>query len=446
MMGRRHLLQLLAAGTASVAPLASVGRATAKARIPYGGVLRLHLPLALSGVDPHDLFSLDAAVLSSALFDSLYALDDSGRPYPTLARALPEAVSGGLRIELRPGLTTATGRPLAVQDVEFSLRRAAASGARLLLEPFGAPHARRGAELLFPRGDAANLAQTLASPLTAIVPRGFQPARPDGTGPFLQAAGRATWTLRRNPHAARGGAFLEGIDVHRSPDLSSALRAFEANEVDVGWLASGLHRARREARPLEGGLLGWVVLATGRSLGPWSAPGVAQTVIEAADLRPLTALGLSSPAPASAQPAAWRGPATELLVDGDSPQLVAIARALAEVLGGDASRLTVTPLPAPTFAARRASGDFGLLVDFVRTLARPSEDAALSLLTAAQLGLGGGSEPRAPGAVTEGWPSLTRRLRLGVLGELRLRGAHLGTFARLARWQLGDVHRLPALE
>lgn len=439
------MLQLLAAGAASASSGVYAGRANAKARIPYGGTLRLHLPLALSTLDPHDLFSLDAAVLDNALFDSLYALGEGGRPYPTLAKALPEAVSGGLLVELRSGLTTASGRPLVAQDVEFSLRRAAGAGARLLLEPFGTPRARRSHEVLFPRGDAARLAQTLASPLTAVVPRGFQPARPDGTGPFLQSPGAATWTLRRNPRAARGGAFLEALEVRRSADLASALRAFEANEADVGWLASGLHRARREATTLEGGILGWIVLATGHSLGPWSAPGVAQTVLEAADLRPLAALGLSAlPPPANVQAAAWRGPATELLVDAESPQLLAIARALAEVLGGGASRLDVAPLPSAALAARRARGDFGLLVDFVRTTARPSEEASLALLTAASLGLGGGTDRIAPPAAAEAWSSLTRRLRLGVVGELHLRGAHLSRFSRLGRWQLGDVYRLPS--
>lgn len=448
MIGRRDVLRLFL-GASALAPLALGARpAAARDRLPYGGNLRLQLPLNLATLDPHDLFSLPAAVLESALFDSLYARDDAGRPYPTLAEALPEATQDGLRVELRRGLTTATGRALAAADLEFALRRAASSGAKLLLAPFGAPRAR-GSALLFPRGEAQALARALSSPLAAVVPRGFRPQTPDGTGPFAFGTGPGKLVWQRNARAARGGGFLDRIEIRGSSDLATALRAFEANEVDVGWLASGLHRARQEAVPLDAGALGWIVLATGSNLGPWGAPGVAQSVLEASDLSPLGALGVVPRSPAPARPSPWRGPPAQVLVDGDQPQLLAIARALVEALGGAASRLEVAPLPAATLASRRAAGDYTLLVDFVRTLGPAPEEAGLALLTAASLGVGGGAAATTPSRAVElassgeSLDSVVRRLRVGVVGELRLRGAHLGTFARLSRWQLGDVHRAP---
>lgn len=413
-------------------------------RVAYGGTLRLTIPSSLRAVDPHDPFDFDAALLTSALFDPLYALDGRGQPYPTLAERLPEKDGSGLRISLRPGLRTGTNQALDGRDVEFALQRAAARGARLLLQPFGSPRLVRGQNnaVAFPRGDPRALARALASPLTALVPRNFTPQRPDGTGPFAFAGNPGgPWTLRRNAWAARGGGFLDSIVVRRSPDLASALRAFEADEADVGWLASGLHRARRQATRLDAGLLGWVVLCTGSQLGSWSARGVAQSVLDTANLSSLVALGLRVPDPAKATPEVWRGPPADLLVDGENPHLMAIARALVEALGGTSSGLRVTSATQAQLAAKRASGDYALLLDFVRKLGPEPSDDVIALRTGAALTSTGGTA--LPAAPSNQMPlrETVRLLRLGIVGELRLQGAHSGRFVGLDTWHLGDVFR-----
>lgn len=448
MTTRRDVLRGIASATAWGPLLLAAGRAQGRGRTPYGGTLRLNLPLGLRRVDPHDLFDLEASVLGSALFDSLFALDESGRPYPTLAAGLPEVVPGGLQVSLRPNLKSATGRSVEPSDVEFSLKRASRGGARLLLQPFGTPRRARGRRdaLLFPTGEPLPLARALASPLVAVVPRGFRPERPDGTGPFAITHQGAGMLLERNARAARGGAFLDAIDVRHSPDLAAALRAFEADEADVGWLASGLHRARQRAEQLDAGKLGWIVLATGRQLGPWAAPGVAQTVLDEAHLDSLSALGLAVQRPKTSTLRLWRGPTTEVLVDAGTPQLLAIARALAEAMGGSGSGLTVNPVPASTLQVKKTTGDYGLLLEFVRVIGRGPGDDARALLTAASLTSAGGSarlDDRSLHASGEPLNGVTRRLQLGVVGALRLRGAHLGRFAGLDRWQLGDVYRRP---
>lgn len=444
MSSRREVLRVLAAALCA-APFLTPSAVHARGRTPYGGTLRLHLPFALEGVDPHDLFDLDAAVLGGALFDSLYAADDKGRPYATLADGLPESTPNGLRVMLRAGLKTAAGRSLEAADLELSLQRASRGGARLLLHPFGVPKrvAGRPGGVLFPRGEPQDLARALASPLTAVVPRGFQPRRPDGTGPFACTPTTSGLVLRRNAHAARGGGFLDAIDARRSPDLAAALRAFEASEADLGWLASGLHRARRQARQLDAGTLGWVVMATGRQLGPWAAPGVAQTVLDESPLGSLSALGLTVPSATPAAPRPWRGPATELLVDARTPQLLAIARALTEALGGGGSGITVSPVPSATLLAKRTTGDYGLLLDFVRVIGTEPGDDARALLTAASVATGGQLVTTSSFSSREPYGGVTRRLPLGVVGALRLRGAHLDTFVGLDRWQLGEVYARP---
>src|SRR6185503_16033397 len=98
--------------------------AHALGRIPYGGALRMDLPLQFDGLDPHVADDMASAVVGPAVFGTLYAWDASGRPYPVVARGNPEPASQGSRIALRPGLVTARGRALDGADLVWSIERA----------------------------------------------------------------------------------------------------------------------------------------------------------------------------------------------------------------------------------------------------------------------------------------------------------------------------------
>ncbi len=407
-------------------------------RIASGGTLRLSLPLGLARFDPHDFSSFDAAVFESALFDSLYALDESGRPYPTLAETLPEPAGNGLRVTLRAGLRTAADKPLDAADVVFSLKRAQAGAAASWLAPFGTPRTVRGEAraVVFPSGDATSLATILASGATALVPRGFAPGRPDGTGAFRAVIAGDGVTFERNPRAARGPAFLDSIVARRAQGLADALRAFEAGLADVGWLSTGLHHARKSAVRFDAGAIGFVVLVLGQRLGAWGAPGVAQTVLDGVDRSSLSALGVragkSPNVGRSGGP--WRGPASDVLVDGDCPQLVAIAHSLVELLGGSAQGLRVVPTPASELARAREAGDFSLLVDFVRKVGSAPGDDARALTARAGMS--------APSVQREPLESVVRRLKLGIIGALHIEGAFTEKHSGIAKWHLDDAHEI----
>ncbi len=430
---RRRALLALGGGATFASFLPE--RASAMDRVPSGGVLRMTLPLGLRAFDPHDARSLDAAVFGASLFDPLFAQDDAGRPYAALAERLPEPVAGGLRVTLRAGLRTALDLPLDSNDLLFSLKRARAGAASSWLAPFGVPRTLRGdsRSVLFPAGDAAALALALASPAAAIVPRSFSPSLPDGTGAFRAAPTRDGLVLERNPRAARGPAFLERIELRRAPGLADSLRAFEAGDADVGWLATGLHHARKRAVRFDAGPIGHVVLMTGQKLGAWGAPGVAQTVLDGVDRSGLAALGVHVAAGRTAAPTPWRGPASDVLVDGDCPQLVAITRSLVEMLGGSARGLRVVPVAPAELGRALTANEFSLCVDFVRRIGSAPGDDARALLARA-----GGASSKL--AVDEPLSSLTRRLRLGWVGALHIEGALTERHVGLARWQLGDVY------
>lgn len=415
---------------------ACAGAAHALGRTPYGGRLRLKIPWPVDGLDPHAIDDPTAALFGDAIADPLYARDERGRPYAALAAALPETTAHGARVTLRPGLVTARGRALDSRDVVWSLERAARAGAAALLAPFGRPVRDNGDPLavLVPGAHPAALAAALSSPVTAILPRAFSRGAPDGTGAFTAYPSGDKLALRRNLHAARGASFLDAVDVARATDLSDALRSFEAGEVDVGWLGRGLHQPRPGAVAFDAGMFGWAVLRGGADAGSWGAPGVLQQLLDRIPASRLSYLGVSG-LPAGGGDHAWGGAPADLLVADDAPHLLEIARALAALLDAPGHEVRPVPRPARELDARKRSRRFALMLDFARPIGPPGADTLLALLTAANPELA----RRPPRLSTSDPREIARTLSLGVVGELRVGGAHMPDFIGLERWQLGAV-------
>ena len=411
-------------------------------RRAYGGTLRLVLPWKVRRLDPQELSDPASALFAAAMSDALFALDSQGRPYPTLAEDLPEARDGGVvRVTLRKGLRTARGAALDARDLLATLTRLQQRPGRAVL--FGVDRFQRVPKaplsVDFFGLDAVELARRLASPLCALLPRGFSPLEPDATGAFRAELGNTRLRLTRNPHAARGAAFLDGIEVDAARELAECLRAFEAGSADVGWLGSGLYRARAGAVAFSGVHYGWAVLRTGQEARTWSAPGVAQQLVDGIAPERLKHLGLEGlPANASAS-AGWSFGPAEICVADDAPQLAWIADSLAAALSRPGHELRVLPLPQPELSTRRQNGKYKLMLDFVRALGPPGPLTALALFAA--------HDPETarslPNLRQFDARELARRLPFGVVGELWAAGAHRSDFQAVAGWQLGDIWKKP---
>jgi peptide/nickel transport system substrate-binding protein len=442
---------LLAGAGALLAGAVLPGRAVAMGRTPVGGRFSVHVPWPTSAIDPHDLRDPAAALFASAIADSVYALDASGNAYPTLAAALPSREGDAAVVRLREGLRTARGAALDGRDLVGSVERARARGAAAILAdvPRAERHPKEPLAAVFPGADPGRVARALASPIVALLPRSFSPTAPDGTGAFRADCGAAQLTLQRNPVASRGPAFLDAIDVLRSEDLTTSLRAFEAERDDVGWLGAGLHTNRRDAARFDLGVAAWIVLSTGEAAGLFGQPGVAQRLVDALPPERLAHLGLGA-LPLSRGDAAWGGPPAELLVDEAAAHLVELAEAVAPILSRPGHEVTKTPVPRAELARRRARGGALLSIDLVRPVGPGPLNALLSLATADDRAravdlarhppkLPSGTSPR----------SMTSTLRLGVIAEVRLAGSVAQDVA-LARaavgegWDLGATFRRPA--
>lgn len=410
--------------------------ALALGRTPYGGRVRMSLPWGMRAIDPHDGSDACAAIFGGALFDSLFAVDARGVTTPVLADALPLSDGAGLIVKLRPGLRTAKGAAIDARDVVASLARAKKLGAAALLARFGAPSVapHDGLAVTFPAGRAAgaaerySLARALASPQLAIVPRAFDPRSPDGTGPFAGSFSSAGLALGRNLNAARGASFLEHVDVAEASALTESLREFEAERDDVGWLGSGLFGARKNAAKFDLGRAGWILLGAGQGLGEHGAPGAAQRLADDLPRDSIAHLGLGA-LPAGKPGVGWSGPPTDLVVDKDAVYLTEVADAIAAVLSGPDHEVTVRRLPRAEVRDRRRRGDACLSLGVARPMGPSTLETLVALATfddpsrAAEIVK---SPPRLGG---EGARALTKSLRVGVLGELRVSGAAIQDLA-----------------
>jgi peptide/nickel transport system substrate-binding protein len=417
-----------------LATLTATSVAHALGRIPTTGGLRLRLPLAFSGLDPHSLDDPLSALFAPAIADPLYALDPSGKPYPTLA-AMPERIASGARIMLRPELLSARGKALLAADAVFSFKRAQASGGAAVLGAFRPPSVdpKDRFSFIVPDANPDTLARALASPLTALVPRGFSPQSPDGTGAFKASLGSGTLSLTRNENAARGAGFLERIELSRAADLADALRAFETGQADVGWLGNGLYRPKAGAIALDGPIFGWIVLRTGLDAKTWGAPGIAPQLTAALPVAALARFGVRA-LPSAGEGVRWGGGPTTLLVSDDAPHAVELARALEPLLGSSGNEVRASAVPRTTWLEARRSRRYGLLLDFVRAANGDLMQSAQTLLAAVDPALAR-RPPQNPRSVLE----VTRTLALGIVGEVRIAGARNPEFEGLDAWQLGNV-------
>jgi peptide/nickel transport system substrate-binding protein len=115
--------------------------------------------------------------------------------------------------------------------------------------------------------------------------------------------------------------------------------------------------------------------------------------------------------------------------------LLEIGRALAAILSQPGHELTLAPRPRRDVEQRRSTGQFVLAVDFVRSIGSAGRATLLSLLAASDPALA----KRAPRLGSFDARQIARTLPLGVIGELRIAGAHTPEIRGFSDFNLGSV-------
>jgi peptide/nickel transport system substrate-binding protein len=418
--------------------------ARAHGRLPVGGRISMRVPWPILAMDPHRLEDMAAGIFGDALFDTLYARDETGAFVASLAEADPEPEGASLRVRLRSGIRTARGSAFEARDAANAVARCRTLGGRAWLADVPAPKVD-GRSLVFAMRDAARLVRALASPVVAMVPSGFSADAPDGTGPMKFVTRGDAVVLARNPLAARGPSYLDEVVLRAAPDLSASLRAFESGTDDLGWLGSGLHEPRAGSRPFDFGAAGWAVLFTGREATTWDAPGVAQRICDGIPPSRLSYLALG-PAWTTEPEQGWGGPPTSLYVRDDAPWLVELAKAIAATISRPSHEVTAKPVPAAEIAQRRNTRNHTLALDVVRPVA-PGSFAAMVALATADNALRAGELVQHPPKLGEIPPrTMTRTMHCGVVGEIRVQGGRapdvqLATSPMISSFDLGSSTR-----
>lgn len=193
-------------------------------------------------LDPQAWVTLPDQLRVQQLYDPLVWMGADGKPELVLAKEVtPNADGTEWTITIPDGLTTHGGQPFTSEDVLFSFQRILdnkAPGASLLgpidMKGSAAPD-KTTVKLKFSQPYGV-LLEFLSFPFFYMVPKGFDPKKPDGTGPFAFQSFTAgvESTFVKNPNYWQSGLpHLDKIVVTNINDESSQVSGLQADQVDV---------------------------------------------------------------------------------------------------------------------------------------------------------------------------------------------------------------------
>jgi peptide/nickel transport system substrate-binding protein len=247
-LGRRQFLQGAAAvGAGGLVAACSSGSSTKGATTPStvskrGG----DLVVGLSGssgadtLDPHGSLTFIDSARAQPLYQPLLQMNDKAQIEYVLAESITPTTASEWIIKLRPGITFHSGKPLTAQDVIYTFRRiqtgnqgGSSFAGGNALGPMDLTGLKaldsRTVQVPFTKPYASFKQQLEYWYFLYIVPEGFNPAKPDGTGPFVYKSftpnQRSVFT--RNPNFWQTGPdgrqlpYVDTLTVVDFPDTTS---------------------------------------------------------------------------------------------------------------------------------------------------------------------------------------------------------------------------------
>jgi peptide/nickel transport system substrate-binding protein len=236
---------LAACGGSSKSPaVAATGGGTPK----RGGNLKVGLAGGSSSdtLDPHQgLTYLDTGRFE-ALYQPLVKLNKQAKTEFVLAESISTRSASSLNefvIKLRPGVTFHNGKPFTAQDVIFTFKRILSndfSGTSFLgpIDISGVKALDKLTVLVPFKKDFGSFVDSLAGAwyYLYIVPTGFNPKTPVGTGPFTYksfTAGVQSVFLRNNHYWKPGLPYLDALTMIDFSDNSAVQDALVTNEIQA---------------------------------------------------------------------------------------------------------------------------------------------------------------------------------------------------------------------
>ncbi len=169
-------------------------------------------------------------------------------------------------IKVRPGVTFHNGKDLSAKDVLFTFNRMRAEefGGNTIMAPLDLKRAKvmDAHTLKLPCSQPfSNFVEAMcSSPYFMMVPEGYDPAKPVGTGPFKYKSftpGQQSDFVRFDDYWEKGLPYLDGVVTQDFADEQSQINALLSGSIDLTNLLSG-----QSVKTLEGGGA-TVVVSTG---------------------------------------------------------------------------------------------------------------------------------------------------------------------------------------
>ncbi|MBI1298539.1 hypothetical protein GC175_26700 [bacterium] len=244
---------VLAACAPTMAPTSATGTSAtpvAAGEPQRGGILRIAMQDAPSGLDPHLSVTIQDSIVCGTIYDYLVWNDPNLQPQAALATSWEEAPDQlSWTFQLREGVTFHHGTAFTSQDVVHTFERilgpnfgsTAQTAFQFVesvtaLDDYTVEFRLKSANVDFPLllGDPVNAAIIIPHDLTIDE----LTVQPSGTGPFrlteFVASESATFT-RYESYWRSDMPYLDGIQHFYMPEISTQVAALTSGAIDVIW-------------------------------------------------------------------------------------------------------------------------------------------------------------------------------------------------------------------
>lgn len=239
-VGLAGLLASCSSGTAT--PAAQGGGTVGPPR--RGGTLRFGASGGASTdtLDAHLPVTNTDNARMAMLYDQLVRLDNSGKPEMVLAESItPNADASAWTIVIRSGVVTHNGKPFTAKDVLFTIRRmfqVKGAGASAIgdVDLAGSSVKNATTVILKYKTPFSQLVQGLTNYASGMVPKGYNPKAPDGTGPFKYKSftpGVESTFVRNDNYWDKGLPYLDAIVTTNISDETGQISGLQTGQLDV---------------------------------------------------------------------------------------------------------------------------------------------------------------------------------------------------------------------
>ena len=211
----------------------------------HGGTLRVGINSlsTADALDPAMASTPGGYAIARQIFDTLTEFGSEGRVQMRLAESMvPDGAADNWVVTLRNAYWQ-DGKPVTADDLIFTIKRIIDPHAPLppasslsFIDPAGMTKLDERSvrfKLLYP---TMAFADSFASPTLAIVPLGFTPAHPLGSGPFIlktiEPGTRITFTANKS-YWKSGEPYVDQLQIIGFPDSLSAVNALLGGQIDI---------------------------------------------------------------------------------------------------------------------------------------------------------------------------------------------------------------------